>query len=81
MIFRQLFDSVSCTYTYLIASRHGGTSCSVLPRRAFPGPFICAIMASEIFPALSDGALPQSQNRQPASGASGNVTLFDGQTA
>jgi len=24
MIFRQLFDSVSGTYTYLIASRHGG---------------------------------------------------------
>ncbi len=24
MIFRQLFDSVSCTYTYLIASRRGG---------------------------------------------------------
>jgi sulfur dioxygenase len=24
MIFRQLFDSVSSTYTYLIASRHGG---------------------------------------------------------
>jgi sulfur dioxygenase len=23
MIFRQLFDSVSGTYTYLIASRHG----------------------------------------------------------
>src|SRR6201984_1997744 len=24
MIFRQLFDSVSGTYTYLLASRHGG---------------------------------------------------------
>jgi glyoxylase-like metal-dependent hydrolase (beta-lactamase superfamily II)/rhodanese-related sulfurtransferase len=24
MIFRQLFDPVSCTYTYLIGSRHGG---------------------------------------------------------
>jgi hypothetical protein len=24
MIFRQLFDTVSGTYTYLIASRHGG---------------------------------------------------------
>ena len=24
MIFRQLFDSVSSTYSYLIASRHGG---------------------------------------------------------
>jgi hypothetical protein len=24
MIFRQLFDATSSTYTYLIASRHGG---------------------------------------------------------
>jgi sulfur dioxygenase len=24
MIFRQLFDGVSSTYSYLIASRHGG---------------------------------------------------------
>jgi len=24
MIFRQLFDSVSGTYSYLLASRHGG---------------------------------------------------------
>ncbi len=24
MIFRQLFESVSCTYTYLLASRRGG---------------------------------------------------------
>ena len=24
MIFRQLFEPVSCTYTYLVASRHGG---------------------------------------------------------
>ncbi|MCH8189321.1 MAG: MBL fold metallo-hydrolase, partial [Proteobacteria bacterium] len=24
MIFRQMFDSISCTYTYLIASRRGG---------------------------------------------------------
>lgn len=31
MIFRQLFDSVSCTYTYLIASRHGGEALIVDP--------------------------------------------------
>ena len=31
MIFRQLFDSVSCTYTYLIASRHGGEALIIDP--------------------------------------------------
>ena len=31
MIFRQLFDSVSCTYTYLIASRRGGEALIVDP--------------------------------------------------
>ena len=31
MIFRQLFDSVSSTYTYLIASRHGGEALLVDP--------------------------------------------------
>lgn len=31
MIFRQLFDSVSSTYTYLIASRHGGEALIVDP--------------------------------------------------
>src|SRR6266852_4141878 len=31
MIFRQLFDSVSGTYTYLIASRHGGEALIVDP--------------------------------------------------
>ena len=31
MIFRQLFDSVSGTYTYLIASRHGGEALVIDP--------------------------------------------------
>lgn len=31
MIFRQLFDQVSCTYSYLIASRHGGEALIVDP--------------------------------------------------
>lgn len=31
MIFRQLFDSVSCTYTYLVASRRGGEALIVDP--------------------------------------------------
>lgn len=31
MIFRQLFDSVSCTYTYLIASRVGGEALIIDP--------------------------------------------------
>jgi len=31
MIFRQLFDSVSSTYTYLIASRHGGEALLIDP--------------------------------------------------
>ncbi len=31
MIFRQLFDSVSCTYTYLLASRSGGEALIIDP--------------------------------------------------
>lgn len=31
MIFRQLFDQTSCTYTYLIASRHGGEALIIDP--------------------------------------------------
>ena len=31
MIFRQLFDSVSSTYTYLVASRHGGEALIIDP--------------------------------------------------
>ncbi len=31
MIFRQLFDSVSCTYTYLVASRRGGEALIIDP--------------------------------------------------
>ncbi len=31
MIFRQLFDSVSSTYTYLIASRRGGEALIIDP--------------------------------------------------
>jgi sulfur dioxygenase len=31
MIFRQLFDTVSGTYTYLIASRHGGEALIIDP--------------------------------------------------
>jgi sulfur dioxygenase len=31
MIFRQLFDRVSCTYTYLIADRRGGEACLIDP--------------------------------------------------
>ena len=31
MIFRQLFDSVSCTYSYLIASRRGGEALIIDP--------------------------------------------------
>ncbi len=31
MIFRQLFDGVSCTYTYLIGSRHGGEALIIDP--------------------------------------------------
>jgi hypothetical protein len=46
-----------------------------------PGLISALSWLREIFPALGDGALPQSQNRQLASGASGNVTLFERQTA
>ena len=31
MIFRQLFESVSCSYTYLLASRHGGEALIIDP--------------------------------------------------
>ena len=31
MIFRQMFDLVSCTYTYLIAGRHGGEALIIDP--------------------------------------------------
>jgi sulfur dioxygenase len=31
MIFRQLFDGVSSTYSYLIASRHGGEALIIDP--------------------------------------------------
>ncbi len=31
MIFRQLFESVSCTYTYLLASRRGGEALIIDP--------------------------------------------------
>jgi hypothetical protein len=31
MLFRQLFDPVSCTYTYLLASRRGGESLIIDP--------------------------------------------------
>src|SRR3989337_3598607 len=31
MIFRQLFDSTSSTYTYLLASRHGGEALIIDP--------------------------------------------------
>jgi sulfur dioxygenase len=31
MIFRQLFDRVSCTFTYLLASRPGGEACLIDP--------------------------------------------------
>src|SRR6201990_3656406 len=31
MIFRKLFDSTSCTYTYLLASRHGGEALIIDP--------------------------------------------------
>jgi len=31
MIFRQLFDQTSCTYTYLLASRHGGEALMIDP--------------------------------------------------
>src|SRR5690348_1178491 len=31
MIFRQLFDSVSSTYTYLLARRHGGEALIIDP--------------------------------------------------
>src|SRR6201987_3899216 len=31
MIFRQLFDSVSSTYSYLLASRHGGEALIIDP--------------------------------------------------
>jgi hypothetical protein len=33
MIFRQLFDSVSGTYSYLLASRAGGEALLIDPRR------------------------------------------------
>ena len=36
MIFRQLFDSVSGTYTYLIASRHGGEALILGPNINVP---------------------------------------------
>ncbi len=31
LIFRQLFDSVSCTYTYLLADRRGGEALIIDP--------------------------------------------------
>ena len=31
VIFRQLFDSVSSTYSYLVASRHGGEALIIDP--------------------------------------------------
>lgn len=31
MIFRQLFDRASCTYTYLVADRRGGEACLIDP--------------------------------------------------
>ena len=31
MIFRQLFDNVSGTYTYIVASRHGGEALIIDP--------------------------------------------------
>ena len=31
MIFRQLFDSVSSTYSYVLASRHGGEALIIDP--------------------------------------------------
>ncbi len=31
MIFRQFFESVSCTYTYLLASRRGGEALIIDP--------------------------------------------------
>src|SRR3546814_8051552 len=31
MIFRQLFDQTSCTFTYLLASRHGGEALIIDP--------------------------------------------------
>ena len=31
MIFRQLFDSISCTYTYLLGSRSGGEALIIDP--------------------------------------------------
>ena len=31
MIFRQLFDGTSCTYSYLIASRRGGEALIIDP--------------------------------------------------
>ena len=31
MIFRQLFDRTSCTYTYLLANRRGGEACLIDP--------------------------------------------------
>ena len=31
MIFRQLFESVSCSYTYLLASRRGGEALIIDP--------------------------------------------------
>jgi glyoxylase-like metal-dependent hydrolase (beta-lactamase superfamily II) len=31
MIFRQLFESISCTYSYLIASRRGGEALIIDP--------------------------------------------------
>ena len=46
MIFRQLFDSISSTYTYLIASRHGGEAIILDPvlEKAMGRPFDFASM-------------------------------------
>src|SRR5208283_1748064 len=64
----------------------GALSCAdpgggwILEGRAFyrdglsPGLFSALSRLREIFPALGDGALPQSQKWQPASGPGGNVT-------
>jgi adenosylhomocysteine nucleosidase len=44
-------------------------------RRDFPGVFFLRYHGyAKYFPLLGDGALPQSEKRQPASGAGGNVT-------
>ena len=56
MIFRQLFDSVSGTYTYLLASRRGGEALIIDPN--VPSPDVAEKVLEEMLVAQA-GYLPE----------------------